>query len=302
MPEPTSARTLRWQTLRSLAPGPRLIVTGVVHGIETCGKHAIERVLDEFADGRLGLLRGQVTFVPVCNPLALAQRMREGEGDLNRSMRLREAPHSNEEHIANALCPLLLEHDALLDLHSFQSAGQPFAVIGPDTPFERASDEAEFARHIGVSRFVEGSLIDALRPLLPERGASTANFMRAHGKVGLTVECGQHLDASAPEVAYRAIHRALAWFGLIDAPTPTPVAAPISVRYRVTISRRSGADHFVKAWQSFDPIRAGELVGIFGDGEELRADRDGYILFPDPLAGVGTEWVYFTETGNRLAG
>ncbi len=55
---------------RGFMPGPRLIVTGAVHGNETCGTRAIERVIDELARGELRIVRGQVTFVPVCNPLA----------------------------------------------------------------------------------------------------------------------------------------------------------------------------------------------------------------------------------------
>ena len=47
------------------APGPRLIVLGAVHGNETCGTRAIERVLAELDSGALALAAGSVTFVPV---------------------------------------------------------------------------------------------------------------------------------------------------------------------------------------------------------------------------------------------
>ena len=33
--------------------------------------------------------------------------------------------------MANWLCPLLAQHDGLLDLHSFQADGQPFVMVGP---------------------------------------------------------------------------------------------------------------------------------------------------------------------------
>lgn len=297
---PPADATLSWQTLRNLNPGPRLIVTGAVHGVETCGTRAIRRLQAEIAAGRHSLQRGQLTLLPVCNPLAFRMGRREGEGDLNRKLKLFASPASFEEHIANVLCPLLLEHDILLDLHSFQSQGQAFVVLGPDAPFVKSREEVGLARHLGVSRFVEGTPIQADVPIPPEGGTSTANFMRAHGRYGVTVECGQHDDPAAPEIAYRAILNVLALYQLIAAAAPAPAIDPVSVRYRQTIIRRGEADRFSRAWQSFDAVTAGDLVGTFCDGEELRADRDGYVLFPDPLAKPGTEWVYFADAGERF--
>lgn len=297
---PPAAAPLSWQTWRSLNPGPRLMVTGAVHGVETCGERAIRRLQSELADGMHPLQRGQLTLLPICNPLAFRLGRREGEGDLNRKLKLRSHPASFEEHVANVLCPLLLEHDILLDLHSFQSPGQAFVVLGPAAPFVKSHEEVELARHLGVSRFVEGSPIHAVLPVPPEDGTSTAIFMRANGRYGVTLECGQHDDPAAPEIAYRAILNALALYQLIEAPAPAPVAAPVAVRFRQTILRRGEADRFSRAWQSFDAVEAGELVGTFGDGEELRAERDAYLLFPDPLARPGTEWIYFADAGERF--
>ena len=61
------------------APGPRLIVTGAVHGNETCGTVAIRRVLGDIEQGRIGLAAGEVTFVPVTNPLAYERGQRQGD-------------------------------------------------------------------------------------------------------------------------------------------------------------------------------------------------------------------------------
>ncbi|OYU73378.1 MAG: succinylglutamate desuccinylase, partial [Burkholderiales bacterium PBB5] len=53
-----------------MAPGPRLIVTGAVHGNEVCGTIGIRRVIAEIESGALVIARGSVAFVPVCNPQA----------------------------------------------------------------------------------------------------------------------------------------------------------------------------------------------------------------------------------------
>ncbi|HET6788668.1 MAG TPA: succinylglutamate desuccinylase/aspartoacylase family protein, partial [Aquabacterium sp.] len=145
-------------------PGPRLIILGAVHGNETCGTRAIERLLHDLKHGALSLRCGLLTLVPVCNPLAYEQGRREGDRNLNRRLQPTVQPMAFEDHVANALCPLLAAHDVLLDLHSFHTPGDPFVMIGPPDntgtlePFAQADAEARLARHLGVTRGVEGWL------------------------------------------------------------------------------------------------------------------------------------------------
>ena len=102
--------TLRIHSFASTEPGPRLIVLGGVHGNETCGTVGIERAVAELDSGALTLLRGQLTLVPVANPLARRLMQREGERNLNRSFRPSAAPADYEARITNLLCPLLDRH------------------------------------------------------------------------------------------------------------------------------------------------------------------------------------------------
>ena len=126
--------TLRIHAYATTAPGPRLIVLGGVHGDETCGTVGIERTLAELDSGALRLLRGQLTMVPVANPLARRRQQREGERNLNRTFRPSDVPADYEDRITNLLCPLLDRHDVLLDLHSFtsQSSGVLTSTVWGD--------------------------------------------------------------------------------------------------------------------------------------------------------------------------
>src|SRR5690349_4877971 len=81
------------------APGLRLIVTGAVHGSETCGTKAITRVLAEIDSGELVLKKGSVTFVPVTNPLAYKKGERNGERNLNRCLYPTDVPRDFEDHV-----------------------------------------------------------------------------------------------------------------------------------------------------------------------------------------------------------
>ncbi|HEX6362748.1 MAG TPA: succinylglutamate desuccinylase/aspartoacylase family protein, partial [Albitalea sp.] len=157
-------RALQSIRLQAIAPGPRLIVTGAVHGNETCGTLAIRRVLRDLEQGRLALAAGTVTFVPVTNPLAYERGQREGDRNLNRRLVATDTPREYEDHVANWLCPLLAQHDGLLDLHSFHTPGEPFAMVGPENnagplePFGQADAEAALAVRLGVRRVVHGWL------------------------------------------------------------------------------------------------------------------------------------------------
>ncbi len=313
--------TLQFQSIHftGLAPGARLIVLGAVHGNETCGTQAIRRVIGEIESGQLGLVAGSVTFVPVTNPLAYARHQRMGDRNLNRNLLPTDAPHEFEDRIANWLCPLLAQHDALLDLHSFHTAGEPFVMLGPEDndgtlePFVRSTEETALALSLGVHRFVDGWL-DTYAAGVARRlaagvstreadvhyGIGTTEYMRAQGGIALTLECGQHDDPAAPQVAYRAIHHALAHLGLTAAPKPAPVSATEALRLYQVVDRAHPDDRFARAWASFDPVRAGECIGTRHDGTPVAADRDGYVVFPNPAALPGQEWFYLAKRSSRV--
>jgi predicted deacylase len=319
--QPTAPDLLRIHGFTSLEPGPRLIVLGGVHGDETCGTAGIQRTLAELDSGALQLLRGQLTLVPVANPLARRLMRREGERNLNRLFKptpAGQAPADYEARITDLLCPLLERHDVLLDLHSFQSAGEAFAMIGPRDnagtlePFARAFEEGLLALHMGTSRVVEGWL-DIYAAGLAQRaggqpaeeaalafGWGTNEYMRSRGGYGVTLECGQHQDPAAPEVAHRAIHAALRLLGMVAPdPQPQPPATPSLLRLVSVTDRDSEEDQFVREWATFDPVAKGEPIGVRADGRVLAAERDGFIVFPNAQALPGTEWFYFAVESER---
>lgn len=310
---------LRIHGYASLESGPRLIVLGGVHGNETCGSAGIERIAAELDAGSLALLRGQLTLVPVANPLARRRLRREGERNLNRHFRPTapgRQPADYEARIIDLLCPLLERHDVLLDLHSFQSQGEAFAMIGPRDnqgtlePFSRAFEEGQLALHLGTPRVVEGWL-DIYAAGLAQRGQvaddaamafgwGTNEYMRSRGGYGVTLECGQHEDPAAPGVAHQAILSALRLLGMIAAdPALSPPAPPSLLRLVSVTDRLHPDDQFVREWATFDPVARGEPIGQRQDGSLLHADRDGFIVFPNAEALPGTEWFYFAVTSER---
>jgi predicted deacylase len=295
--------------------GPRLIVTGAVHGNEASGTKGILRVMQEIDSGALRILNGSVTFVPVTNPLAYAKGERSGERNLNRNLFPNENPQDFEDRIANWLCPLLGQHDVLLDLHSFNAQSQPFVMVGPRNndgtlqPFQHEEQERAMARILGVRRFVDGWLAtygagvqrrlrdDSQLETVLRYGVGTTEYMRSTGGYALTLECGQHADPQAPEVAYRAIMNTLVFLGLIDAPAPQPIA-PEQTEYLSMVEvhdKQHDDDRFSRVWSSFDRVAKGEEIGRRADGTPVLAEFDSIILFPDTNARANSEWYYLAQ-------
>jgi predicted deacylase len=295
--------------------GCRLIITGAVHGNENCGTKAILRVMGELDTGKLIIGSGTVTFIPITNPLAYKKGERAGDRNLNRNLFPNSNPQDFEDHVANWLCPLLAQHEVLLDLHSFNAASEPFVMVGPRNndgplePFKHEKQERALARRLGVRRFVDGWLRtygDGVQRRLGNSGElqtvlrygmGTTEYMRSVGGYALTLECGQHNDPQAPEVAYRAILNTLNFLGLIDAPSPEPIAPEKmeALSMVAVYDKQHADDQFSQSWSSFDPVQQGEEIGRRVDGTPVLAEFDGRILFPDSEAGANSEWYYLTR-------
>lgn len=317
---PTSMQAYQFA---GLAPGPRLIVLGAVHGNETCGTQAIWRVIEALQQDKLCIERGLLTLVPITNPLAYRLKRRQGERNLNRNLHPTDHPQDFEDRVANVLCPWLAAHDVLLDLHSFHTPGQPFVMLGPPDnrgdlePFSHAAAEVRLAAHLGPRRIVEGWMevyargvqrrreqkLSSTPGLLDARyGMGTSEYMRATGGYGVTLECGQHDDASAIDVAYRAILQTLALLGLSSLPLSPAGDAFEVLRLIDVIDREDEGDRFAQPWASFAPVSAGQLVGTRHNGRPVTAPADGFIVFPNPNALAGNEWFYFAQRSARKLG
>lgn len=317
-PRPTHLRT---HTLHGLAPGPKLLVLGAVHGNEVCGAKAIAQLLQDIDSGQLNIERGTVTFVPVTNPLAYQLKQRTGDRNLNRNMAPSAIPQDFEDRIANVLCPLLDAHDVLLDLHSFHTGGAPFVMIGPQNntgtlePFSQAEQEMQLALCTGAPRIVEGWLDTYARgvqrraaaPLPagsaraqtlvtnPNYGVGTTEYMRSRGGYGVTLECGQHDDPQAVQVARHAILQTLALLSMASLPLEPATGEREILRLVDVTDREHIGDLFSREWRSFDAVQAGEVIGVRYSGAEVKAPHDGFVVFPNPRAEPGQEWFYLAQ-------
>ncbi len=292
-------------TFAGLDPGPRFLVLGAIHGNERCGPAGIRRVIDDLEQGRMAVRRGTLTFVPVANPRAYAENRRFIERNLNRSFLPRARPVAYEDRLTNALCPFMEQCDYLLDLHSCTAGGPPFASIDDCGP-----QEARLAALAGATVLLHGwrdaYVASGYATTDPDEWIGTTAYASQKGAHAVLLECGQHLDPRAIDVASSAITRILADLGMTGADAENggsgaaaePGTSMRTIRI-VQVVRREEGGAFSEQWGNLAPVAAGQKLATRDNGEIVRASGDGVIVLPNPHASAGAEWFYLgvEETG-----
>ncbi len=305
--------TIETHSFIGLQSGPRVIITGAVHGNEPCGPLAINRMIADLRAGRQRILRGSVTFVPVVNTLAYRNNTREGVRNLNRALREYPIPANHEDQTANVLCPLLRAHDVLIDLHSFLAEGPAFALIGPDNnsgdlePFDKGETEMALAMALELPLVMHGWM-PAHRHALMQRNAAgeighavgTSEYMRFARGAAITVECGRHTDASSVDVAYQVITRGLAHLGILAAPAFVKERQKPEIwEINCAIFADSSDDRLVRRFQTGERVKRGEQIGLRTDNTPITAPDDGAIIFDSGQVEAGRELCFFCVPSER---
>ena len=201
-------------TFDSGHPGPSVLVQALTHGNELCGALALHWLLQQ---GPLPLQLGRLTLV-FANVAAFERfdpttphASRCVDEDLNRVWAddvLFGPGDSVELRRARALQPFIDAADLLLDIHSMTEPCVPLMVCGTQ------DKNAAYARQLGTPADL---LIDTGHPAglrTVERGGfgNPASPKRA-----LLVECGQHWERAAEDVAIDTLVRFLRLTGLASA-------------------------------------------------------------------------------------
>jgi len=199
-------------TFRAEKAGPHLLLQALTHGNEVCGAIVLDWMLAENVRPLRGTL--SVCFANVAayetfdrsDPYA----SRCVDEDFNRLWTaevLDGVRHSADLKRARELRPLYDTIDYLIDLHSMTDPCPPLAMAG------RQRKGVEFAHALGIPRHivVDGGHAAGKR-LRDYRFFDEADDPRN----ALLIECGQHWERAAADVAKQATLRALRHFGMVD--------------------------------------------------------------------------------------
>ncbi len=254
-------------------PGPKVMVQALTHGNEICGAIALNWLLQQVAQGwrpaagTLTLAFANVEAYARFDP-ANPYPSRCVDEDYNRvwdDAELNGPRDTVELRRARLLRPYVDEAELLLDIHSMGEPCRPLMVCG------RVDKNAAYARELGVPGDL---LIDTGHPAglrLIDRGGFGDP---ASPKKALLIECGQHWERAAADVAIDTLVRFL---GLTGAAEPAWVQAhtrvqPQAVQHLVRVTEpvvvRSPAFRFLVPTEGLSVIpKAG--TPIAQDGEHV---------------------------------
>ncbi len=251
-------------------PGPNVMVQALTHGNEICGAIALDWLLAQGwrpQIGRLTLAFANVQAYARFDPQDPFPS-RFVDEDYNRvwaDVALNSKHDSAELRRARELRPFVDAADFLLDIHSMSEACRPLMVCGT------VDKNADFARALGVPGDL---LIDTGHPAGLRRVERGGYGDPSSPKRALLVECGQHWERAAADVAVDTLARFLGLTGLADsawvaAHTRLPLPAQQRlVRVTEAVVARSSAFHFLVPTEGLGVI---EWAGtpLARDGEHI---------------------------------
>lgn len=269
--------------LDSRRPGPNVMVQALTHGNELCGALALDRLLAEGVrprQGSLTLAFANVEAFARFDP-ADPNRSRFVDEDYNRVWgddALFGPRDSVELKRARQLQPLVDAADLLLDIHSMGEPCRPIMVCG------QADKNARYAAELGVPADL---LLDTGHPAglrMVERGGF--NDPASH-KRALLIECGQHWERAAEDVAIDTLYRFLALTGAVDRDWAlararlTPPAEQRLVRVTEAVVARSMDFHFLVPLTGLGVIeKAGTPIARDGDHTWVAPYDDTVLVMP----------------------
>ena len=263
--------------------GPQVMVQALTHGNEICGAIALDWLLAlgwRPARGRLTLAFGNVEAYARFDP-ADPFPSRCVDEDFNRvwaDAALDSKRSSVELRRARQMQPFVDAADFLLDIHSMSEPCAPLMVCGT------LDKNADYARALGVPAFL---LIDTGHPAglrMVERGGFGDP---ASPKRALLVECGQHWERHAAEVAIDTLVRFLGLVGMADAEwVAVNTRLPLPPRQRLVrvtqpVVARSADFHFLLPAKGLDVIaRAGTPLAQDGKHVWVTPYDDCVLVMP----------------------
>ena len=264
------------------APGPHVVVAALTHGNEICGAIVLDRLFRADIRPRRGTLT--LSFNNVAAFHEFDPRMpiasRYIDEDFNRlwSPATLDGPRQSAElSRARALRPIVDAADYLLDLHSMQHDTAPLMLAG------LLDKSRALARQIGIPELIMCDAGHAAGPRMRDYGEFGEPVS---AKTALLIECGQHWERRAAEVANDVTLRFLIALGVVTREDVAALGGPefdaqprqrvIEVTEAVTIASQNF--DFVDNYRGLEVIPRQGTVIAHDDGRELRTPYDDCIL------------------------
>jgi predicted deacylase len=273
---------LKYKTITGQQPGPKLLITGGVHGDEFEPIVAIRRLIDV---PELSAVRGQLTLVPVVNEAAFARGARVAEDGLDLARTCPGKPDGSiTEQTAHALSELIRAADYYIDLHT----GGTMLSVWPLTGYMLHSNSKVLDQQRAMARAFNLPVIWGTDAQLDGRSLSVARDANVRAIYAEYLGGGQCSLAGVTAFVEGCLN-VMVWLGMVDRPPP-----PSNVRF-VVEDPRPGSGHiqrcypapaegcFEAAVELGQHVIAGQCLGhvvdpLGSERHEVRANETGHVL------------------------
>ena len=279
---------------RGIDPGPKLVLTGALHGWEIVGTEVIRRVLREELEFRR--LRGSVVAVPVANPLAFQVRAYitpHDHVDIGSAMP-GDPSGTQSRRIASKLWEIIKDSTCYIDLHCMEGPSVPLTIVrGPEGgPIVEETLRIASAFGFPVTR--------PSPETLKRRPNTAADLAISQGIPAIIPELpfpSIMMDKNSVSMGIRGVLNVMKYLKMIPGeperqPNIIDLGGPIHTM--MISSNRGGIAHPICELGS--KVRKGDpivrLMNVFGEEVEVvKAPKDGYVVsFPlnvNQVAGSG---------------
>lgn len=260
-------------------PGPHVVVNALTHGNEICGAIALDFLFRNKVrptGGTLTLSFANVEAFKRFDP-AHPNQSRFVEEDFNRVWDV-STLNGDRKTVdlarARVLRQVIDTADLLLDIHSMQNATEPLTLCG------MTQKGRDLAVSVGVPNLI-----------VADEGHAAGRRMRDYGgfsdpastKNALLIECGQHWETRAADVAIESTLRFLQVAGMLDKDfaaehlkDPVPEPKVIEITKAITVKHESF--DFVADYVGMETIeKAGTVIAHDGP-KEVRTPYDDCVL------------------------
>jgi uncharacterized protein len=275
-------------------PGPTLLMTALIHGVEIGGYDVIRRLILE--EINFNDVKGRIVAVPIVNPLALnvANRFTPQDSmDLNRVFP-GNANGTISQRIAHILADRIVkEVDYVIDFHSCNPPSEVFTIVLPEGDKEVKETSWGMAEAFGAITVAPAQNVSG----------TFSGYLASIGKPGITPELvfSRRFDKHSSDAGVIGTLNVMKYLGMLKGDTqPLPNVIKFSERflYTATFSNVGGFVYFRK--NIGDKVVKEEVFATVKnswgeDIEELRSPVTGTII-AYPMAGNQA-----VTTGDKIA-
>ncbi|MBO6758498.1 MAG: succinylglutamate desuccinylase/aspartoacylase family protein [Roseibium sp.] len=275
--------------------GPNVMISAVVHGNEPCGAIALDWLLQRHTRPTAGTLT--LGFMNIAAYDAFdpsdPNATRWIDEDFNRVWDIETLDgdrDSVELRRAREVRPALADIDYLLDIHSMQHLAPPLMMTG------RHARAKALAAVVGVPDRAVGDAGHAAGRRMRDYGAFDDPGAK---QTALLIECGQHWEASAGDLAKESAARFLVATGALSPEILEEFDGTVQPQtaYTVVEAVTIQSDRFVFA----EPFHGGEIIAK--KGTLLGHDGDEPVVTPedDIMLVMPSKRLWCGQTAVRLA-